>query len=65
MVIATRSITESGRRGVARHLQQRREPDQYLADFEATNLAALPRAKVSQQMGWQGKDGQVGLSLGP
>ena len=36
----------------------------YLADFEATNLMALPRALVSQQMGWQGEGGRFGFLWG-
>jgi hypothetical protein len=37
---------------------------QYLADFEAANLAALPLTRVSRQLGWQGKDGSDGFLLG-
>jgi putative DNA primase/helicase len=37
---------------------------QYLADFEAVNLMALPRAQVSHQMGWQGKNESLGFLWG-
>lgn len=36
----------------------------YLAAFEAANIALLPRAHVSRQMGWQGEDGRLGFLWG-
>lgn len=36
----------------------------YLAAFESVNLQGLPRAKVSNQLGWQGQDGEFGFLWG-
>jgi hypothetical protein len=37
---------------------------QYLAEYEADNLATLPRAKVSPKMGWLGTQGADGFLWG-
>lgn len=36
----------------------------YVAAYEAANLTHLPRARVSNQMGWQGPDGELGFLWG-
>ena len=37
---------------------------QYLAEFEAVNINALPVGKVASQLGWQGDDGDEGFLCG-
>ena len=37
---------------------------EYLSDFEAANSNLLPKAFVSHQLGWQGKDGKYGFLWG-
>lgn len=46
------------------HSNNARDLVQFLADFEATNLEALPEARVSSAMGWQGRDGRDGFLWG-
>lgn len=36
----------------------------WLVDYERTNIAAIPRASVSRQMGWQGHGGDLGFLWG-
>ena len=64
-VIATsRSITELANQGLPVTCKNAGPLIEYLAEFEAVNLMALPRAQVSHQMGWQGKNGQLGFLWG-
>jgi len=64
-VIATpRSITELANLGLPVTCKNAGTIIQYLADFEAVNLMALPRAQVSHQMGWQGKNESLGFLWG-
>lgn len=37
---------------------------EYFAKFEAANFSQLPTARTTSHMGWQGKDGSLGFSLG-
>lgn len=37
---------------------------QWLADLEGVNQATLPRALVSDRLGWQGEEGEYGFLLG-
>ena len=46
------------------HSNNARELVQFLADFEAANEEALPEARVSRAMGWQGKAGADGFLWG-
>lgn len=64
-VIATpRSITELANQGLPVTCKNAGTLIQYLAEFEAVNLTALPRAQVSHQMGWQGKNERLGFLWG-
>jgi putative DNA primase/helicase len=64
VIAATRSITELANQGLPVTCKNAGNLIQYLADFEALNLMALPRAQVSHQMGWQGENGQSGFLWG-
>lgn len=64
LVIAnTRAITELASMGAPVTSRNASDLVQFFADFEATNLRNLPRALVSQQMGWQGEGGRLGSAV--
>ncbi len=46
------------------HSGNAREMVEYLASFEAHNRDALPMARTSGHMGWQGQDGELGFLWG-
>ena len=64
VIAATRSITELANMGLPVTCRNAGALIEYLADFEAVNLMALPRAQVSQHMGWQGPGGRSGFLWG-
>jgi hypothetical protein len=47
------------------HANNSREMVQWLVDFEARNVAILPRKRIARQMGWQGEGGDDGFIVGP
>jgi putative DNA primase/helicase len=64
VVATTRAITELANAGAPITSRNANDLVQYFADFEAANLRALPRALVSQHMGWQGDGGRLGFLWG-
>ena len=64
VIAATRSITDLANMGLPVTCKNAGALIEYLGEFEAVNLMALPRAQVSQQMGWQGTDGRSGFLWG-
>lgn len=64
VIVTTRAITELANVGAPVTCRNASDLVQYFADFESANLRALPPALVSQQMGWQGENGQLGFLWG-
>jgi hypothetical protein len=64
VIASCRSITELANVGLPVTSRSAGNLVSYLADFEAINLAALPRARASAQMGWQGEKGDLGFLWG-
>lgn len=64
LVAKNRSIVDLAGYGLP--VTDRTAPDtiEYLSQFEALNMPALPRAQVSRQMGWQGDGGALGFLCG-
>lgn len=64
LLATARSITELAAFGIPVTSNSSADLVQYLADFEARNLANLPREAISRILGWQGTDGQNSFLCG-
>ena len=63
-VATARAITELASFGVPVNSNNAADLVQYLADFEAENIAVLPQQTMSRVLGWQGPDGRDGFLWG-